>query len=62
MFSPKKRMLPDEARCTPVSKLTNVVFPAVILIFFLPGGLLALSYRGLSARLIRPFARPRAPA
>jgi branched-chain amino acid transport system permease protein len=34
----------------------------VILIFFLPGGLLALSYRGLSARLIRPFARPRAPA
>jgi branched-chain amino acid transport system permease protein len=34
----------------------------VILIFFLPGGLLALSYRDVAARLIRPFARRKAPA
>jgi branched-chain amino acid transport system permease protein len=34
----------------------------VVLIFFLPGGLLALSYRDAAARLARPFARRKAPA
>lgn len=34
----------------------------VILIFFLPGGLLALSYRDIVARLVRPFRRPKAAA
>jgi branched-chain amino acid transport system permease protein len=32
----------------------------VVLIFFLPGGLLALSYRGTAARLTQLFARPKA--
>lgn len=34
----------------------------VILIFFLPGGLLALSYRDIVARLVRPFRRTKAAA
>jgi branched-chain amino acid transport system permease protein len=34
----------------------------VILIFFLPGGLLALSYRDVVARLVRAFRRPKATA
>ena len=34
----------------------------VILIFFLPGGLLAISYRGIGARLGRMLHRPKAAA
>jgi branched-chain amino acid transport system permease protein len=34
----------------------------VVLIFFLPGGLLALSYRDIVARLTRRFAKPKAAA
>ena len=32
----------------------------VVLIFFLPGGLLALSYRDVAGRLARPIRRPKA--
>jgi branched-chain amino acid transport system permease protein len=34
----------------------------VVLIFFLPGGLLALSFRDRVARLAALFAKPKAPA
>ena len=34
----------------------------VILIFFLPGGLLAISYRDVIARLARPLRRQKAAA
>jgi len=34
----------------------------VVLIFFLPGGLLAVSYRDLGARFLKPFRRAKVPA